>query len=180
MSSGASRIELVQGDITTFAVDAIVNAANGTLLGGGGVDGAIHAAAGPRLLEACIKLGGCATGSAKITPGFDLPAKYVIHAVGPVYGGGGSETAILLAGCYRTALELAIQHGCKTIAFPAISCGVYGYPMGEAAEVALTTVAQFIDAEPQIERAIFVLFGAKALAIWRGVYDRLFAGKGQT
>lgn len=154
-----SRIELRRGDITRLAVDAIVNAANARLAGGGGVDGAIHRAAGARLREACAALGGCATGDAKITPGFELPARYVIHAVGPVYRDGRHGEAELLASCYRRALELAAGHGLRTIAFPAISTGAYGYPFEEATQIALTTAAAWLREHEQIDKATFVFFG---------------------
>lgn len=154
------RVRLEQGDITKLHVGAIVNAANSRLAGGGGVDGAIHRAAGPELLEACRKLGGCPTGDAKLTPGFRLPAKYVIHAVGPVYQDGQSGEAEQLAGCYRRSLELAAEAGAATVAFPAISTGVYGYPFEEATRVALQTVAGELPRHPGITEAIFVFFSA--------------------
>ncbi|MBI4290193.1 MAG: O-acetyl-ADP-ribose deacetylase [Betaproteobacteria bacterium] len=157
----------IQADITKLAVDAIVNAANTTLLGGGGVDGAIHRAAGPELLAECRTLGGCATGEAKITRGYRLPAKHVIHTVGPVWHGGGSGEPVLLASCYQRSLELAAGHGIRSIAFPAISCGVYGYPMHQAAEIAVRTCRSFTAANPVIDQVTFALFDAGALAIYR-------------
>lgn len=161
------RIQIVEGDITTLDVDAIVNAANTTLLGGAGVDGAIHRAAGPELLAECVALGGCPTGSAKITRGYRLKARHVIHAVGPVWQGGGRDEAALLASAYRTSLELARDNGLKTIAFPAISCGVYGYPLDRAAEIALTTVRAFLREEPGVERVWHVCFGGRVLAAYQ-------------
>jgi O-acetyl-ADP-ribose deacetylase (regulator of RNase III) len=153
-----SRIEIVTGDITKLKVDAIVNAANSSLLGGGGVDGAIHRAAGPELLAECRLLGGCKTGQSKITRGHNLAARHVIHTVGPVWRGGASGEPELLASCYRTSLALAAQKGLKTIAFPAISCGIYGYPVERAADVALQTVAECLKSHPDIEKVILVCF----------------------
>ena len=151
------RITVLQGDITKQKVDAIVNAANSSLLGGGGVDGAIHRAAGRGLLEECRTLGGCATGDAKISQGYGLPAKYVIHTVGPVWGGTRGEDE-LLASCYRRSLEIAVENGVKTIAFPCISTGVYSFPQERAARIALREVRNFLESDPSIERVIFVCF----------------------
>ena len=154
-----THFEVVQADITKLAVDAIVNAANSSLLGGGGVDGAIHRAAGPELVAACRLLGGCATGDAKITPGFGLPAKYVIHAVGPVWRGGTHGEPELLASCYRRSLEVAIENGVRSIAFPAISCGIYGYPIDAAAEIAVGETARVLEGSEEIDRVFFAAFG---------------------
>jgi O-acetyl-ADP-ribose deacetylase (regulator of RNase III) len=156
-------ITLHQGDITTDAeADAIVNAANSSLLGGSGVDGAIHRAAGPELLQACRPLGGCDTGDAKITTAGRLAAEHVIHAVGPVWRGGGEGEPELLASCYRRAIELAAEHGCRRVAFPAISAGVYGYPLAQAAQVAIDATRAALDDHPQVEEASFWLFGQRA------------------
>jgi O-acetyl-ADP-ribose deacetylase (regulator of RNase III) len=155
---GSATLELVQGDITHESTDAIANAANTSLLGGGGVDGAIHRAGGPAILAECKKLGGCATGDAKITTGGDLKARYVIHTVGPVYRGGERGEPGLLASCYRRCLEVAREHDLKSIAFPSISTGVYGYPVDEAAKIALTTIKQELEKHGQIDLVRFVLF----------------------
>jgi O-acetyl-ADP-ribose deacetylase (regulator of RNase III) len=154
----AERIGLVLGDITRQKVDAIVNAANTTLLGGGGVDGAIHLAAGPKLLEECRKLGGCPTGEARITAGYNLPARWVIHTVGPIWHGGKHGEDDLLASCYRNSLALAVQHGIKTIAFPCISTGAYRFPFERATRIAVSEVGEFLDREKSIEKVIFVCF----------------------
>ena len=153
-----TQISIVQGDITTQQVDAIVNAANSSLLGGGGVDGAIHAAAGPQLLQECRTLGGCQTGEAKLTKGYYLPAKYVIHTVGPVYGSENGKEAEFLANCYQNSLSLAKQYQCKTIAFPAISTGVYGYPKEEAAKVVQDTIMEFLKTDQSFDEIQFVLY----------------------
>lgn len=162
-----SRMSALEADITTLKVDAIVNAANSSLAGGGGVDGAIHRAAGPGLLEECRRIGGCPTGEARITGGYRLPAKYVIHAVGPVWRGGGRGERELLASCYRNSLELAVRHGAKTVAFPAISTGAYGYPLDEATEVAVQEVGAFLEAHPEIEHVTFACFGKAALEAYQ-------------
>ena len=157
------RIEIVEGDITTLDVDAIVNAANTMLAPGGGVCGAIHRASGPELAEACAKLGGCDTGEAKITPGFRLPARYGIHAAGPVWGGGERGEDRLLANCYRNSLTLAVEQGLTSIAFPAISTGIYGFPPARAAHIAVGTVRNALPDLPSIERVIFCCFGKVSL-----------------
>jgi O-acetyl-ADP-ribose deacetylase len=162
-----SRIEVVEGDITQQRVDAIVNAANTTLLGGGGVDGAIHRAAGPELLEECRTLGGCPTGQAKITKGYRLPAKWVIHTVGPVWRDGKHGEDELLAGCYRSSLALATQNGVKTIAFPSISTGAYGYPMERAAGIAVREIKQFLEKDRLMEKVILVCFAKAAFDVHR-------------
>lgn len=163
------RISVIQDNIVTSNVDAIVNAANTSLLGGGGVDGAIHRAAGPELLAECRRLNGCHTGEAKITKGYRLPAKYVIHTVGPVWHGGTHNEAILLANCYKNSLALAVNYHIKTIAFPAISCGVYGYPIDQAAAIAVKTTQDFLSQHPEIEHVYFCCFSAADKA----VYDKI-------
>jgi len=166
-----SRLQVVQGDIVTLTVDAIVNAANEGLLGGGGVDGAIHRAAGPELLEACRRIPEvrpgvrCPTGEVRITPGFRLPARFVIHAVGPVWRGGGHGEAELLAGCYRSALSLAKEHDCTSIAFPAISTGVFGYPADAAARIAVNETRQFLVSERGFRKILLVAFSEDAVAV---------------
>ncbi len=168
------KIEIVRGDITTQQVDAIVNAANTTLLGGGGVDGAIHRAAGPELLEECRTLGGCETGQARITKGYRLGARFVIHTVGPVWKGGGAGEADLLASSYRSSLELAHRHECESVAFPAISCGVYGYPLDQAARVSLTAVHDHAQAHATPTMVRWVLFDTSAYETWTRIYRSLF------
>jgi O-acetyl-ADP-ribose deacetylase (regulator of RNase III) len=164
----SEKITVVEGDITKQHVDAIVNAANTTLLGGGGVDGAIHRAAGRGLLEECRTLGGCATGQAKITKGHKLPAKWVIHTVGPVWQGGGRREDELLASCYRESLELAVKNGVRTIAFPAISTGVYGFPFERATAIAVREVKRFLKETPSLEKVVFVCFGNDAYRCYLG------------
>ena len=161
-------LEIIQADITTLKLDAIVNAANSTLLGGGGVDGAIHRAAGPELVEACRPLGGCPPGQARITPGFNLPAKYVIHTVGPVWHGGRSGEAALLASCYHESLKLALINKIRTIAFPAISTGVYGYPKEEAAKIAVGVLLEY---QLKFDRIIACCHSATDLAIYRAASE---------
>jgi O-acetyl-ADP-ribose deacetylase len=163
------EVSAIQGDITTLSVDAIVNAANSSLLGGGGVDGAIHRAAGPELLQACRKLHGCKTGDAKMTPGFKLPSRFVIHTVGPIWGGGKAAEADLLASCYRRSFEVAALADVCSIAFPCISTGVYGYPKEEAAALALATVRSVLEAPTQFESVVFCCFSSAD----RALYDRL-------
>lgn len=167
------RIEIVQGDITRLAVEAIVNAANRSLLGGGGVDGAIHRAAGPGLLAECRTLGGCETGEAKITLGYALPAKWVIHTVGPVWRGGARGEEDLLARCYRNSLALAAAHGIRSIVFPAISTGAYGFPAERAARIALDAVASFLAQDDRIERVLLVCYDRRAYDLQRRLYDAL-------
>ena len=156
--SSSAKIDIVRGDITKLDVDAIVNAANITLLGGGGVDGAIHRAAGPELLAECRTLGGCQPGEAKLTRGYRLPARFVIHTVGPVWAGGKRHEPQILANCFRNSLQLAVENRIKTIAFPAISCGAYGYPIQEATRIALETTREFLEENDKIDKVLFVLW----------------------
>ncbi len=174
MKAIKERMEIIEGDITKQRVDAIVNAANTSLLGGGGVDGAIHRAAGPELLEECRKIGGCPTGEVRVTKGYRLPAKWVIHTVGPVWRGGGSNEDELLASCYRNSLQAAKEIGAKTVAFPSISTGVYGFPMDRASEIALKETAKFLENDESIEKVIFVCFGERAFNIHKQTFARLF------
>ena len=157
LKTGPVKIDIMRGDITTLEVDAIVNAANSTLLGGGGVDGAIHRAAGPQLQAECRTLGGCKPGEAKLTRGCNLPARFVIHTVGPFWDGGKRGEAETLANCYRNSLRLAVENGLRTIAFPAISCGAYHYPVSEAAQIAVGTTQRFLASEDKIDKVIFVV-----------------------
>jgi len=174
VSIGKSILELVQEDITQQDTEAIVNAANSTLLGGGGVDGAIHRAGGPQILKECAKIGGCPTGQARITSGGRLKAKYVIHTVGPVYHGGSHGEAEALASAYPSSLELASDHGIKTIAFPSISTGAYGYPIEEAAQIALRTVLMYLRSHPEIELIRFVLFGSAAYKTYETALNEVY------
>jgi O-acetyl-ADP-ribose deacetylase (regulator of RNase III) len=167
-----AKIVIQQGDITRLQVDAIVNAANSRLLGGGGVDGAIHRAAGPRLLAECRTLGGCPTGEARITAGYNLPARHVIHTVGPVYSGR-PQDAQLLAACYTNSLQLAVDNHLSSIAFPAISCGVYGYPIEEAAQIALKRCTGFLERHPELDRVVFVLFSEADRQVYEAALARL-------
>jgi len=164
-----AQLEALQGDITRLAVDAVVNAANRTLLGGGGVDGAIHRAAGPGLLEECRGLGGCETGGAKITKGYGLPAAYILHAVGPVWEGGKKGEDRLLASCYRSCLETAARHGIRSVAFPCISTGVYRFPKERAARIVVETVRSALKECPSIEKVLFVCFSENDLAIYQNL-----------
>ncbi len=170
-----AALELVEGDITRQDVDAIVNAANSSLLGGGGVDGAIHRAAGPELLAECRTLGGCETGSAKITRGYKLKARHVIHAVGPVYRDGKHSEPTLLASAYRMCLELASQHNCASVAFPAISTGIYGYPMEDAARIAFRTIIDYLGEHPELKLVRYVLYDARAFAVHQRVLEQVLA-----
>jgi O-acetyl-ADP-ribose deacetylase (regulator of RNase III) len=165
--SSCVKIDIARGDITKLEVGAIVNAANTTLLGGGGVDGAIHRAAGPELLAECRTLGGCEPGQAKITRGYRLPARFVIHTVGPMWRGGKHGEPETLANCYRNSLQLAVENGIKTIAFPAISCGAYGYPIPEAAQTTLKTTREFLVNTDKIDKVIFVLWGEEIYGAYR-------------
>lgn len=166
-----SEIKIFKGDITSLTCDAIVNAANTSLLGGGGVDGAIHRAAGPQLLDECKTLGGCPTGEARITKGYNLTAKYVIHTVGPVWNGGNGDEEQLLASCYRNSLNLAIKNGIKSIAFPNISTGVYRFPKSKAAEIAIREVTEYVKTHPDLEKVIFTVFDEENYQI----YNQLLA-----
>jgi O-acetyl-ADP-ribose deacetylase (regulator of RNase III) len=168
------RVEIVSGDITTLEVDAIVNAANSSLLGGGGVDGAIHSAAGPMLYEECRQLNGCATGEAKITKGHQLPAKHVIHTVGPIWKDGKRGEEEKLAKCYQRCLDLAVKHGIETIAFPAISTGAYAFPMERATHIALVETKRFLEKDKTLKRVIFVCFDARALRCYLALATEVF------
>jgi O-acetyl-ADP-ribose deacetylase len=167
LKNPAAKIDIVRGDITTFDVDAIVNAANTTLLGGGGVDGAIHRAAGPELLAECRALGGCRSGEAKLSQGHRLPARFVIHTVGPVWTGGKRSEPQILANCYRNSLQLAVKNRIKTIAFPAISCGAYGYPIREAARIAVETTREFLATDDKIDKVTFVVASDEILRAYQ-------------
>ena len=166
-----AKLSAIQADLTTLAVDAIVNAANGSLLGGGGVDGAIHRAAGPRLLAECRGLGGCAVGDAKLTGGYRLPARHVIHTVGPVWQGGTAGESQLLASCYQRALEVAAAAALRSLAFPSISTGIYGYPIAAAARIAVATVRDGVPRYPEIQEVIFCCFSAEDLAVYETLLE---------
>ena len=168
------KIEIIQGDITKLAVDAIVNAANNTLLGGGGVDGAIHRAAGPELVAECATLMGCETGDAKITKGYRLPARHVIHTVGPVWHGGTKGEPGLLRSAYRRCFEVAHDHNLKSIAFPAISAGVFGYPMDQACKIAMEEAKAALTSYPELEKVVFVMFSAAALSVCQEMYRKIY------
>jgi O-acetyl-ADP-ribose deacetylase (regulator of RNase III) len=170
----SNRIQIVEGDITKQRVDAIVNAANSSLLGGGGVDGAIHRAAGPELLEECRTLGGCPTGQGKITKGYRLPTKWVIHTVGPIWSGGNQNEDELLASCYRSCFALMERFEIKTIAFPSISTGAFGFPMERAAEIAVRETKAFLENNRAVEKVVLVCFGPRALEIHRAAFQNIF------
>ena len=167
------KIEIIQGDITRLEVEAIVNAANQSLLGGGGVDGAIHRAAGPQLLEECRALDGCPTGEAKLTAGYDLPARHVIHTVGPVWHGGDQNEDNLLAGCYRNSLQLAVDHKLRSVAFPSISTGVYRFPIKRASRIALRVILDFLATEESAPRVVMTCFSEQDLDVYRQAYQEL-------
>lgn len=173
------RIRIVEGDITRQEVDAIVNAANTSLLGGGGVDGAIHRAAGPELLEETRRIGGCPTGEARVSKGYRLPARWVIHTVGPVWRGGNRDEEDLLAGCYRNSLKAAVEIGARSIAFPSISTGAYGFPLEEATEIALRETREFLEGDRSIEKVLFVCFGERALKTYLETAERVFSTPGR-
>jgi O-acetyl-ADP-ribose deacetylase (regulator of RNase III) len=174
MKDMKERIEIIEGDITKQEVDAIVNAANTSLLGGGGVDGAIHRAAGPELLEETRKIGGCPTGEARVSNGYRLPARWVIHTVGPVWAGGHKNEENLLANCYKNSLKAAVENSVKTIAFPSISTGAYRFPLNRATEIAMIETKGFLETDKTIEKVIFVCFGEKVLKNYQDVFARIF------
>lgn len=167
------QVEIIQGDITRLEVDAIVNAANESLLGGGGVDGAIHRAAGAQLLEECRELGGCPTGEARLTNGYNLPARHVVHTVGPVWHGGDRNEENLLASCYRNSLLLATEHKLKSIAFPSISTGVYRFPIDKASRIALSVIMDFLSSEENSPRVVITCFSSEDLDVYREMYKKL-------
>lgn len=168
------KIRIMEGDITRQAVDAIVNAANTSLLGGGGVDGAIHRAAGPELLEETRQIGGCPTGEARVSKGYRLPAKWVIHTVGPVWSGGNRNEEALLAGCYRNSLRAAVDLGARTVAFPSISTGAYRFPLKRATEIAMTETRRFLEQDETLREVVFVCFGKEVLAAYQDLFQKVF------
>ncbi len=172
-----TKVQIVEGDITKQQVDAIVNAANNSLLGGGGVDGAIHRVAGPELLEETRKIGGCPTGEARVSKGYNLPARWVIHTVGPVWKGGHKNEEGLLADCYRNSLKAAVERGVKTVAFPSISTGAYGFPLDRATEIALKETKKFLKTDKTLEKVAFVCFGEKARKTYQETFKRVFGRK---